>query len=318
MASHSASSKVVYAALVGNLLIAATKLVAAGWTKSSAMLSEGVHSLVDTGNEVLLLYGMHRSKAPPDPTHPFGYGRELYFWSFIVALMVFGLGAGVSFYEGVLHIARPTKMESVNVNFIVLGLSILFESASWWVAFKTFRAEKGKRGYMEAVSVAKDPTTFTVLFEDTAALVGLVIAFAGVLLAHTLEMPTLDGVASVGIALVLAMTGTTLAWRTKELLIGESADPGLQQSILEIAGRQPGIAKANGVIATHLSPNQVIVSLSAAFEDQLMAPDIERCVTNLEKELKAAHPEISHLSVKPQAAETWKEKPEAVVATEQR
>ncbi len=219
MARHASSSRtVVFAALLGNLLIAATKFGAAFWTGSSAMLSEAVHSLVDTSNELLLLYGMHRAKRPANATHPFGHGRELYFWSFIVALMVFGLGAGVSLYEGIQHIRDPAPMTDPRVNYVVLALSFVFESGSWWVALREFRAAKGRLGYLEAVGVSKDPTTFTVLFEDSAALTGLLIAFAGIACAHAFDMPVLDGVASLGIALVLAVTGIALARRTKELL----------------------------------------------------------------------------------------------------
>src|SRR3954466_1847374 len=167
------SKRVIYAALTGNFLIAITKFGAALWTGSSAMLSEGVHSLVDTGNQGLLLYGHRRADRPPDETHPLGYGRELYFWSFIVALLVFALGAGVSIYEGIAHIRHPVEMTSPLVIYVVLALAMLFEGGSWWVALKDFRRVKGNRGWFQAIRESKDPTTFTVLFEDSAALVGL-------------------------------------------------------------------------------------------------------------------------------------------------
>jgi cation diffusion facilitator family transporter len=308
VARRSSSSNVIYAALLGNVLIAATKFGAAVWTGSSAMLSEAVHSSVDTVNEVLLLYGLHRSRRRPDAEHPLGHGRELYFWSFIVALMVFGVGAGVSLYEGVSHILHPVPLEDPSVNYVVLGLSLVFEFASWSVAFREFRAAKGRRGYLEAISVARDPVTFTVLFEDSAALVGLLIAFIGISTAHAFSMPVLDGVASIGIAAVLGLTGAFLARRTKELLVGESAHPELQRSILEIAGRHPGIAKANGVLTAQIGSDQVVAGLSAEFEDRLTTPEMEDCVTSLEKEIKAAHPEISILFVKPQTAATWEER----------
>ena len=302
---RSSSRKVVYVALLGNVLIAVTKFGAAAWTGSSAMLSEAVHSLVDTVNELLLLYGMRRSSRPPDAAHPWGHGRELYFWSFIVALMVFGLGAGASAYEGVTHILHPLPMEDPTVNYVVLGLSFVFEFGSWRVALNRFRAAKGGQGYLEAVGVAKDPTTFTVLFEDSAALVGLLIAFAGISTAHLFDMPVLDGVASIGIALVLGTAGALLARRTKELLIGEPARPELERSILQIAERHPGIARANGVRTTQLGPDQVIAALSAEFDDRLTTPEIEESVRSLENEMKAAHPEIAVLFVKPQTAATW-------------
>lgn len=314
MARHSSPGKVVYAALLGNVLIAITKFAAAAWTGSSAMLSEAVHSLVDTINELLLLYGMRRSRRPPDSAHPLGHGRELYFWSFIVALMVFALGAGVSLFEGVNHILHPVPMENPTVNYVVLGLSAVFEFGSWWVAFKAFRAAKGRRGYLEAIGVAKDPTTFTVLFEDSAALAGLLIAFAGIWAAQFFDMPKLDGVGSVGIALVLGVAGAALARRTKQLLIGEGAPPELRRSILEIASRHAGIASANGVLTAQLGPDQVVVGLSAEFDDRLTTTQIEDCVRTLEEEIRSAHPEVSLLFVKPQTAAIWESRRRAIEA----
>lgn len=314
MARQSSSSKVVYAALLGNVLIAITKSAAAAYTGSSAMLSEAVHSFVDTGNELLLLYGMRRARRPPDTAHPLGHGRELYFWSFIVALMVFALGAGISLYEGINHIAHPTPIENPIVNYVVLGASFVFEGASWWVALQAFRAAKGQLGYLEAISVSKDPTTFTVLFEDSAALVGLFIAFVGIASANAFDLPQLDGVASIGIAMVLGTTAIALARRTKELLIGESAHPHVQAAILRIADAHHGIVKANGVLTTQLGPNQVVAALSAEFEDRLTTPEIEACVNSLENEIRAAHPEVSVLFVKPQTAATWAARRKAVEA----
>ena len=225
MAAQGGSKKVIYAALAGNLLIAATKFTAAFFTGSSAMLSEGVHSLVDTGNGGLLLFGLHRAGRPPDRTHPFGHGRELYFWSFVVAILVFALGAGVSFYEGVAHIRHPEPASNVAVNYVVLGLSMVFEGGAWLIALKEFRRSKGRMGYYEAIRKSKDPSVFTVLFEDSAALLGLVIALVAITAAHLMEMPVLDGVGSIGIGLVLAATATLLARECKGLLMGEAASP---------------------------------------------------------------------------------------------
>ena len=314
MASHTSSRKVIYVALLGNLLIAVTKFGAAAWTGSSAMLSEGVHSLVDTGNEVLLLYGLRRSLRPPDRTHPLGHGRELYFWTFIVALLVFALGAGVSFYEGVVHMRRPEPVENPAINYVVLGLSFLFESASWWVALKEFRRAKGSLGYFRAMRESKDPTTFTVLFEDSAALAGLLIALAGITAAQAFERPELDGLASIGIALVLAVTALVLARETKGLLIGEAAHPGLQASVLSIAQADPAVERANGVLTVHLGPQQVVAALSTEFADELTTPDIEACVKRIEAGVKAAHPEITTLFVKPQSAGTYRRRREAMEA----
>jgi len=215
MAAH--GTKVVYAALIGNSLIAVTKFAAAALTGSSAMLSEGVHSLVDTGNQLLLLYGIHRAGRPADRRHPFGYGAELYFWAFVVAILIFAVGAGVSIYEGIAKIREPHAIESPVINYVVLALAMVFEAAAWWIAFKAFRATKGKLGWLQAVRSSKDPTIFTVLFEDTAAMLGLTVALIGIWGAATFDILWLDGAASVVIGLILAVAALLLAIETKGL-----------------------------------------------------------------------------------------------------
>ncbi len=305
MAASTGSKTAIYAALAGNLLIAITKFVAATFTGSSAMLSEGVHSLVDSGNELLLLHGLRRSAKPPDQAHPLGYGRELYFWSFIVALLVFAVGAGVSFYEGIIHLLAPQPVERVEITYLVLGLSFLFEGVTWYIALREFRRQKGDLGYFDAVRLSKDPTTFTVLFEDSAALVGLVIAFVGIGAADQFDVPELDGVASIGIGLVLAVTAAFLARETKALLIGEKASPALERAILKIATAAPEVQRANGVLTVHLAPDQVMVALSAEFEDRMTAPEIESGVEAIEARLRVAHPQIVSLFIKPQTAAGW-------------
>ncbi|MBN9217995.1 MAG: cation transporter [Mesorhizobium sp.] len=308
MAGHGGSRTVIYAALAGNLAIALTKFAAAFFTGSSAMLSEGVHSLVDTGNGGLLLYGMHRAARPADRAHPLGHGRELYFWSFIVALLVFALGAGVSFYEGIVHIMAPEPVANVKVNYIVLGLSFLFEGSSWLVALKEFRREKGRQGWLQAVQSSKDPSVYTVLFEDSAALLGLIVAFAGILAAELLEMPELDGAASIGIALILGATAIFLARESKGLLIGEPASPEVQRKVLAIAQQDSAVQRANGVVTVHMGPEEIVTGLSIEFEDHLAAPEIEACVERLEARLKKEMPEITRLFVKPQTSGTWEQR----------
>lgn len=302
----SASHKVVLVALGGNLMIAIAKFVAAGITGSSAMLSEGVHSLVDTVNELLLLYGLRRAARPADRTHPFGYGRELYFWSFIVALLVLAMGAGVSFYEGVMHIRQPEPVARPLMNYLVLAVSFVFEGSSWWVALREFRARKGRLGYFEAFRLSKDPATFTVLLEDSAALLGLLVALAGLVSAQLLAQPVLDGVASIGIATVLSLSALLLARETKGLLIGEPAHPVVGEAILAIAAGDAGVRCANGVLTVQMGPSQVVATLSAEFEDALTTPQIEACINRIEKQAKQAHPEIVSLFIKPQTAETWR------------
>ncbi|WP_244631203.1 cation diffusion facilitator family transporter [Aureimonas sp. ME7] len=306
------SKTVVYAALGGNFLIALTKFGAAFFTGSSAMLSEGVHSLVDTGNEVLLLYGMRRAERPADRTHPLGHGRELYFWSFIVALLVFALGAGVSIYQGIHHIANPEPIENAGWNYAVLGASFLFEGFSWIVALRELNREKGTLGYLEAIRRSKDPTTFTVLLEDTAALIGLAIAFLGIFLAEWLGEPALDGVASIGIGLVLTGVAIFLARESKGLLIGEPALPAVQEAILRIAEADPAVRSANGVVTTHLGPRQIVAALSAEFEDHMSAPEIEACVGRIENRLKTEVPDVTTLFIKPQTAGTWASRARAI------
>ena len=301
----SSRSKVVVAALVGNLGVAITKFGAAALTGSSAMASEGIHSLVDTVNELLLLYGMRRADRPRDAKHPFGHGRELYFWSFIVALLVFALGAGLSFYEGIHHLSSPAPIERPLINYAVLALSFAFEAGSWWVAFNTFRAAKGTLGYFEAFRRSKDAATFTVLFEDSAALIGLLIALAGIAGAHVLRMPQLDAIASLGIGVVLALSSMLLARETKDLLIGEPALVSVRASLLRIAAADRGTRTANGVFTVQLGPNQILAALSVEFEDALTTTDIEACVNRIESAIMLAHSDISVLFVKPQTAETW-------------
>jgi cation diffusion facilitator family transporter len=302
------SKLVVYAALAGNLAIAVTKFVAASITGSSAMLSEGVHSMVDSINEVLLLYGTARAAKPADTSHPFGYGRELYFWAFIVALLVLALGAGVSVYEGIAHLRHPEPMARPLVNYIVLAASLVFEGTTWFIALRAFRAAKGKLGYFEAFRRSKNPTTFTVLFEDSAALVGLFIALAGVTASHVLQRPEFDGIASILIGGVLAASSLLLARETKALLLGEAAHPHVRDDILRIASEDPAIRTANGVLTVQLGPDQVVAVLSAEFEDALDTTRIEACVSRVEHAAKAAHPELSALFVKPQTPATWRQR----------
>jgi cation diffusion facilitator family transporter len=304
---HFSSRTSVWAALIGNLLVAATKTVATVLTGSSAMLSEAVHSLVDSGNEVLLLYGQRRARRPPDAEHPLGYGRELYFWSFVVALLIFALGAGVSIYEGVLHVLHPEPMRNVLVNYLVLGLAFVFEGASWFVAFRQFGAARGEQTFFEAFRRSKDPPSFMVLFEDSAALLGIVIAAAGTMAATTLHMPVLDGVASILIGLLLAAVATLLARESKSLLIGEPAERDLVRTIECEVGEVRGVVRVNGVLTSYLSPNQIVVSLNIEFDDGLRVPELEEVVLEIERHIRARHPEVSSLFVKPQTPGSFRE-----------
>lgn len=297
--------KVVIAALLGNAAIAVTKFIAAAVTGSSAMLSEGVHSLVDTCNQLLLLYGLKRAARPPDASHPFGYGRELYFWSFIVALLVFALGAGVSIYEGLSHLRHPVAIDRPLVNYLVIGASMLFEGYSWLIALKAFRAAKGEQGWFEAFRASKDASTLTVLLEDSAALLGLVIALAGIAAAQVLDDPRFDGYASIGIGLVLIVTSSLLARETKGLLLGEAAHPRVRDAIMRIAEADPAVRCPNGVFTMQMGPHSVVATLSVEFEDRLTTPEVEACVNRIEAAVRQEYPDVVGLFVKPQTPQTW-------------
>ena len=303
--ARSASSRTVWAAVIGNLLVAITKGVAAIFSGSSAMVSEAVHSVVDTGNEVLLLYGMRRSRRRPDTEHPFGYGRELYFWSFIVALLLFGLGCVASVVEGIDHIRNPRPIEHPVVIYIVLALSFIFEGGSWLVARRGFRPSVGDDGYLAAIRTSKDPPQFVVLLEDTAALIGIAIVFAGTWASIRWQEPRIDGVASLAIGLLLGTVSVLLARESKGLLIGERADPKLQEEVFAIARATAGVVCPNGLVSVQLAPDQVVVALSVQFEDRLTTTEIEQIVIEMEEKIREVHPQVFVLYVKPQSPEAF-------------
>src|SRR5882672_2602739 len=291
------SKTAIFAAIAGNLAIAATKLVASFCTSSSAMLSEGIHSLVDTGNGGLLLFGMRRSQRPPDANHPFGHGKEIYFWSLIVAILIFALGGGMSVYEGVIHIAHPNQIKNAAWNYAVLGFAIVFESISFYFAIKAFRKEKGDQGIWETVHASKDPTTFTILFEDTAALLGLVVALAGIFLGHQLNMPYLDGVASIIIGVILGVVAAFLAYESKGLLIGEGVSPQTLDSIRAIAGADPSVVEVRKALTMHFGPHDVLLTLDVRFQKHLKSGEIASAINRLEAKIRDRHPEIRHIFI---------------------
>jgi len=256
------SRKTVYAALAANLLIALTKFVAASFTGSSAMWSEGVHSLVDSGNQALLLYGMRRAQRPADARFPFGYGKEIYFWTFVVALLVFATGAVLSFYEGWRHLREPGELANPIVNYVVLAIAVAVEGSSWLVAFRQFGRMRGERGVVEAVRRGKDPTVIAVLFEDSAALAGLVVAAIGVALYHYTGNAAFDAAASIVIGVILAGTAGWLALETKGLLIGESANREVVAEIRRLASRYPEVEHVNEVLTMHVGPDYIFAAVS--------------------------------------------------------
>lgn len=297
----SGSKVVVYAAIAGNLAIAATKFVASFVTGSSAMLSESVHSLVDTGNGLLLLWGIHQSSLPPDDEHPFGRGKELYFWTLIVAILIFAVGGGISMYEGIVHIQEPSAAKDPIINYVVLGLAFVIEGTAWWIALREFLKCKGDLGYWEAIRQSKDPTTFTVLFEDTAAMMGLIVAFLGVFFGDYLQMPILDGIASVVIGLILGFVAIFLAYESKGLLIGEGVDERTRDSINKIVVADPDIDCLVRALSMHLGPQDVLLTLEIEFRPDLTAAQKTAAIDRLDKAIRALHPEIKHIFVEAQS-----------------
>jgi cation diffusion facilitator family transporter len=294
--AHASSVRTILAALAGNLAIAIAKYAAAGVTGSSAMLSEAIHSTVDTGNELLLLYGLRRARRPADPEHPFGHGLQLYFWTFVVAVMIFGLGAVVAFIEGLHKLGDPHPVEHVYVNYIVLGVSMLFEIGSWTVAFREFRAQGG-RSWLAAARRSKDPTVFTVLFEDTAALLGLIAAFVGVALADVLDRPIFAGLSSLAIGVILVVTAAFLAYESQSLLTGEAAQPETRSAIARVASETPGVVGINEILTMHFGPRDLLVALSLDFDDAISAARVEAAVALLEGRLKTEFPEVARVFV---------------------
>ncbi len=302
MAGHQ-NKRVIYAALAGNSVIAITKIAAASYTGSSAMLSESIHSIVDTGNQALLLYGMRRAGRPADDLHPFGYGRELYFWAFVVAILIFAVGAGVSVYEGIHKVQHPTPIRNVGINYIVLSIAMVFEGGAWWIAFRAFDSTRGKRSLLAAVRDSKDPSIFTVLLEDTAAMLGLLIAFVGIALSQALGIPELDGFASIAIGCILAGAAMLLAKETKGLLIGEGADPAVIEEIKRVLGTQSAIERVNEILSMHQGPDDILVNVSVEFRDGLEIGAIERHTSAIEREIKARIPGARRVFIEAQTTE---------------
>ena len=297
----STSKKVIFAALAGNLAIAVTKLGAALFTGSAAMMSEAIHSAVDTGNQIILLIGLKRAAQPATENHPFGHGLQLYFYTFVVAVLIFGVGAVISILHGVERIQNPEPIENAWVNYLVLGLSGRFEAASWTVALKAFNKERAGRPFFGVIRSSKDPTVFTVLFEDTAALAGLVVALAGVVASHVFNLPLLDGVASVIIGLILAVTAGFLAFESQSLLTGEAADPETREGIRAIAEAEPGVEGLNDCRTMHFGPNEILVALSLDFRNDLTAGAVEDTVARLEQKIRAAYPQAGRIYVEAQS-----------------
>lgn len=291
------AKKTIYAAMAANFAIAIIKFIAASITGSSAMLSEGIHSVVDTGNELLLLLGLRLSKKPADDSHPFGYGQELYFWTLIVALFIFAVGGGMSIYEGIDHVTHPEPLTDPRWNYIVLGLAVIFEGYSWNVALQEFLASKNEGSFWQAVRASKDPTVFTILFEDTAALIGLFVAFLGVLSGHLWNNVYLDGVASIVIGVILCGVAFLLAAESKGLLIGEGAEPETVASIRKITNNDPAVDQVLKVLTLHFGPQEILLNLEIEFINSLGTDELEITIERLEKAIRSQHSEIKNIFI---------------------
>ncbi|PAU95499.1 cation transporter [Aliifodinibius salipaludis] len=291
------SKKVIYAALIGNGLIAITKFIASVLTGSSAMMSEGIHSSVDTGNQLMLLLGLKKAKKPADKHFPFGHGKEIYFWSFIVAIMIFAVGAGISIYEGIHNLMDPHPVQNPMINYIVLGIAMIFEGFALYFAWGEFDKARGERGYYEAVRKEKNPTLFVVLFEDSAAMLGLIVAFIGIALGQYTGLHIFDGIASIIIGIILGITAAWLAYETKGLLIGESADPKIVTGITNLANDYQFISDVNEVLTMHMGPNYILLNLSVNFKDKMDISNVEEHITTMTSQIKKEYPLVKRVFV---------------------
>ncbi|KFE36201.1 cation diffusion facilitator family transporter [Thioclava atlantica] len=297
MAEHSGENPItVYGAIAANLLIAIAKFAAALFTGSSSMLSEAFHSVVDTGNEGLLLLGIRRSHKSPDAKHPFGYGKELYFWSLVVAMLLFAIGGGLSVYEGIVHIQHPEPIEKPMWNYGVLGVAFLAEGASWFIALRALlKSRKPGEGVFEAFRRSKDPAVYIVVAEDTAALLGIVAAALGVYLAVTFEAPVFDGIASIVVGAILIAVAVLLVYETRALIMGESADEEVLRSVREIALREDPVTDVARLLTMHFAPDQVLLNIELKFRPDISSDRIFETVERVQRNISEAHPEVQSI-----------------------
>jgi cation diffusion facilitator family transporter len=283
--------------MAANAAIAVTKFIVAGATGSAAMLSEGVHSLVDTGNDALLLVGLQRSQRPASPEHPFGSGKELYFWSLIVAVLIFGLGGGVSLFEGFVHIRDPAPLRDPTWNYVVLGVAALFEGGSFAIAWRQFGKQRGDTPFWRAMRSSKDPSNYTVLAEDGAALAGLAIAATGIFLSHWLEMPVLDGIASMAIGLLLCGVAVFLIRESRGLLVGEGVKPDTARAIRAIVAEERGVQQVGPLLSMYVGAEDVLVTFDASFDAQTPASDVAGAIGRIEQRIKERFPKVTRIYI---------------------
>ena len=293
------SNVAIYVSIAANIAIAATKLIAAGVSGSSAMVAEGLHSLVDASDGTLLLVGRRRSRRPPDAAHPFGHGKELYFWTLIVAVIFFAVGGGVSIYEGILHLINPEPLRDPLLSYAVLGIAALFDGSSFIIALRALRQEEPDRGLVDVVRRGKDPSTFTVVLEDIADLAGLALAFLGVWLGHRLANAYFDGVASIGVGLVLAAVALVLVGQSRKLLVGERASEEVLQAVRDAADDDGMIEFAECPLSMQLGPNELLLGVTARFAPDISADDVATAIQRFEDRLRKARPDVKYICVEP-------------------
>ena len=292
------SSKIaIYGAIGANVAIAVSKFVAAFFTGSSAMLSEGIHSLVDSGNGILILYGVKQAEKPADTRHPFGRSKELYFWSLIVAILVFSVGGGMSFYEGIEHLKHPSPITDPTWNYVVLGLSLVFEGISCFLAFREFNKGRGEAGFWETLGRSKDPSVFAILMEDLAALLGLVIALAGVYFGHLLGNPFFDGGASICIGILLVAVAIFLIYKTKGLLVGEGVDDETLDGLEALTRQDHAVEAIRRPLTMYLGPHDVVLALDVDFQDHLSAGEVEQAVRRLQDSIRVKYPDFKRIFI---------------------
>ncbi|MCU7613448.1 cation diffusion facilitator family transporter [Chryseobacterium sp. GMJ5] len=297
MANH---QKSIYSALAANLLIALTKFIAGAFTNSSSMISEGIHSTVDTANQLLLLYGLKRSKKKADEFHPFGYGKELYFWSFVVSVLIFGLGGALSVYQGISHILEPEAMKDPLWNYIVLSLSLIFEGSSLYIAVKEFNKTRNGMKWWDAIVKSKDPSSFLVVFEDGAAVAGLIVVMILMGFSHACEIPELDGLASVIVGLILVFVSFILARESRSLLMGEGIAPETREKIAHLAEKDSAVIRTKSILSTYQSPEEVVLMLIIGFEDHLDTEEITEAIQRIRESIKNEFPLVRFVIIQPE------------------
>jgi len=301
----------IYGAIISNLIIAIFKYIVAFLTGSSAMLSEGIHSTADTGNELLLLFGLRQSRKPPDEAHPFGHGQELYFWSLIVAIILFSSGGGVSIYEGITHLAEPYELRNLTWNYVVLGVAFLVEGISWLIALRELLKRKAPDDtFWQGLRASKDPAIFIVFGEDSAALSGLLVAFLGVFLGHRLDSHYPDAIASIVIGIILAAMAIFLAYESKSLLVGETANRKIVAGVRKLVMDHSAVEEMRSPLTMHFGPDEVLLNLDVQFQPELRASELVGVIDEIEEQIHQAYPSIRRIFIEVEGLRGYGKKPQ--------